>query len=116
MKGAIRDFPARLLTPDERALVAEWIAGAGDIDEAYVSNRRVDDPALYHRIVIVLKPEDGPAHLVHSPPGRDIWIVFSLGRRTRVQRFRNLRAALNSIQPVLVEPGLEDVLRIPKLM
>ena len=51
MKDVIRHLPARLLTPDERALVAEWIAGAGDIPEAYVSNRRVDDPALYHRIV-----------------------------------------------------------------
>ena len=115
MKGTIRDFPARLLTPDERASVAEWIASAGDIVEAYVSNRRVDDPALYHRIVIVLKPEDGPAHLVHAPPGRDIWIVFSLGRRTKVQRFRTLWAALNSIRPVLVEAGFEEVLRIPKL-
>ena len=114
MKGAIRDFPARILTPDERALVAEWIACAGDIAEAYVSNRRVDDPALYHRIVIVANPEDGPAHLVHAPPGRDIWIVFSLGRRTRVMRFPTLRAALNSVRPVLVETGLEDVL--PKLV
>ena len=116
MKGAIRDFPARLLTPYERASVAEWIANAGDIVEAYVSNRRVDDPALYHKIVIVLKPEDGPAHLVHSPPGRDIWIVFSLGRRTRVQRFRNLRAALNSIRPVLVQTGLDEVVRVPKMI
>jgi hypothetical protein len=115
MKGTIRDFPARLLTPDERALVAEWIAGAGDIAEAYVSNRRVDDPALYHRIVIVTKADDGPSHLVHAPPGRDIWIVFSLGRRTKVQRFRALRAALNSVRPVLVETELEGVLHIPKL-
>ena len=59
MKDVIRHLPARLLTPDERALVAEWIASAGDIAEAYVSSRRGDDPALYHRIVIVTKPEDG---------------------------------------------------------
>jgi hypothetical protein len=68
IKGTICDFPARLLTPDERALVAEWLASAGDIVDAYVSNRRVDDPALYRRIVIVLKPESRPAHLVHAPP------------------------------------------------
>src|ERR1700681_1418889 len=100
MRGAIRDFPARLLTPDERALAAEWIAGAGDIAEAYVSNRRADDPAFLHRLVIVTKAEDGPSHLVQASSGRNIWIVFSLGRRTKVQRFRTLRAALNSIRPV----------------
>jgi hypothetical protein len=115
MKDLIRHLPARLLTPDERALVAEWIGGAGDVAEAYVSNRRGDDPALYHRIVIVVKPEDGPAHLVHASTGRDIWIVLSLGRRTKTQRFRTLRAALNSVRPVLVETGLEEAFRIPKL-
>jgi hypothetical protein len=112
----IRDLPARLLAPDERTLVAEWLSGAGDIAEAYVSNRRGDDPALYHRIVIVVEPADGPAYLVHAPTGRDIWIVLTLGRRTKVQRFRTLRAALNSIRPVLVEPGFEEVLRIPKMI
>ena len=115
MRGAIRDFPARLLTPDERALAAEWIAGAGDIAEAYVSNRRADDPALFHRIVIVTKADDGPSHLVQASSGRNIWIVFSLGRRTKVRRFRTLGAALNSIRPVLVETGLENVLHVPKL-
>ena len=116
MKDVIRHLPARLLTLAERALVAEWIARAGDITEAYVSSRRGDDPALYNRIVIVTNPEAGPTHLVHAPSRRDIWIVLSLGRRTKVQRFRTLRAALNSVRPVLVETGLEDVLRIPKMM
>ena len=116
MKGVIRDFPARLLTPEERALVAEWIAGAGDIAEAYVSNRRADDPALHHRIVIVTKAGDGPSHLVHASSGRNIWIVFLLGRRTRVQRFRTLRAALNSVRPVLLETGLENGLPISKFV
>jgi hypothetical protein len=115
MRGVIRDYPARLLTPDERELVVEWTAGAGDIAEAYVSNRRADDPALYHRIVIVTKADDGPSHLVHASSGRNIWIIFSLGRRTKIQRFRSLRAALNSIRPVLAETGLENVLHIPKL-
>ena len=43
MKDMIRHLPARLLAPDERTLVAEWLAGAGDIAEAYVSDRRGDD-------------------------------------------------------------------------
>jgi hypothetical protein len=116
MKDMIRDLPARLLAPDERTLVAEWLASAGDIAEAYVSNRRGDDPALDHRIVIVTKPEVGPSHLVHAPSGRDIWIVLTLGRRTKIQRFPTLRVALNSVRPVLVETGLEEVLRIPKLI
>jgi hypothetical protein len=115
MRGDMRDFPARLLTPDERALVAEWIAGAGDIAEAYVSNRRADDPALLHRIVIFTKADDGPSHLVQASSGRAIWIVFSLGRRTKVQRFRTLQAALNSIRPVLEATGLKNALHIAKL-
>ncbi len=115
MKDVIRHLPARLLTPDEHALVAEWLSGAGDITEAYVSNRRGDDPALYRRIVIVTKL-DGPANLIHAPSGRDIWIVLTLGGWTKVQRFRTLRSALNSVRPVLVEPGLEEVLRIPKII
>jgi hypothetical protein len=114
MKDMIRDLPARLLAPDERALVAEWLAGAGDITEAYVSDRRGDDPALYHKVVIVTKPEAGPTHLVHAPSGRDIWIVLTLGRRTKIRRFPTLRVALNSIRPVLRETGFEEVLRIPK--
>jgi len=116
MKGAIRHFPARLLTPDERALVAEWIASAGDIAEAYVSSRCGDDRTFYRKIVVVTKPEEGPSHLIHAPCGRDNWIVFSLGRRTKVQRFSTLRAALNSVRPVLVETGVENTLRIPKLV
>ena len=68
--------------------MAELIASAGDIAEAFVSSRRGDDPALSNRIVIVTKPQKGPTYLVHAPSGRDIWIVLSLGRRTKIQRFR----------------------------
>ena len=96
--------------------MAEWLARAGDVAEAYVSSRRSDDPALYHRIVIITNPEDGPTHLIHAPSGRDIWIVLSLVLRTKVRRFRTLRAALNSVRPVLVETGLEEVFRISKMM
>jgi hypothetical protein len=50
MRDALHYFPARPLRPNENALVAEWLAGAGDIAAAYVSNRRTDDPAHYRRI------------------------------------------------------------------
>ena len=114
MQKLIRDLPARLLTPEERALVAEWFAAAGDIAEAYVSNRHGDDPALYRRIVIITKLDDGPSHLVHAPPGRDIWIVFTLAHRTKVRRVQTLRAALNFIRPVLVEGEAKTVRNKPK--
>ena len=68
----IRHLPARLLTQDERALVAEWLAATGDIADAYVSNRRGDDPALHHRVVIIANSDAGPIHLVHSPSGRHL--------------------------------------------
>jgi hypothetical protein len=90
-------------------LVNEWIAGAGDITLAYVSARDGDDPALKDRIIIMTDPEKGPSHLIHAPMGRKIWMVFSAGRRTRIQRFQTLRAALNSIRPVLAEPGVAEV-------
>jgi hypothetical protein len=109
MRDMILKFPARPLTPIERALVNEWIAGAGDITLAYVSARDGDDPALKDRIIIMTDPEKGPSHLIHAPMGRKIWMVFSAGRRTRIQRFQTLRAALNSIRPVLAEPGVAEV-------
>jgi hypothetical protein len=61
---------ARVLTLAERALVAEWIACAGDVGEAYVSDRRDEDPALRNRVVIVTRPEDGPTHVFHAPARR----------------------------------------------
>jgi hypothetical protein len=103
MQDAIRHFPARRLTPDEHALVDEWLANAGDIAAAYVSNRRGDDPAQYRRIVIVTKPEEGPAYLVHAPVGRNEWIVFSVGENSQIRSFPTLRVALNAVRPVLLE-------------
>jgi hypothetical protein len=107
MRDPLHHFPARPLTPEEHALVAEWLALAGDIPATYVSNRRNDDPAYYRRIVVVTKPDEGPSHFIHAPSGRDIWIVFTLGRRTRVQRYPTLRAALNSVRPVLSDADAE---------
>jgi hypothetical protein len=109
MGSPVRHMPARLLTPDERALVAEWLAMASDIALAYVSSRSSDDPALYHRIVIVTKVDDGPSHIVYAPSERNIWIVFSSGRSSAVKRFLSLRTALNSVRPVLVEMAAEDM-------
>jgi hypothetical protein len=71
-------FPARPPTPNERTIVAEWLAAAGDVAFAYVSSRREDDPALLHRIVIGAGPDHRPSHLVHAPPARDIWMVSRL--------------------------------------
>lgn len=110
MKAEICHFPPRLLTLSERALVAQWVADAGDIAEAYVSSRRSDDAAFYHKIVIVINPADGPAHLVHAPSGQDTWIVFSCGRRMGIEYFGTLRSALNSVRPVLVETEIEEAL------
>ena len=103
MPNKLRRFPARPLTPDERASVAEWIAAAGDVALTYVSSRESDDPALRHRIVVIFNVNERPSHFVHAPPNRDIWIVISPGRRTKIRRFRALRDALNSIRPVLVD-------------
>jgi hypothetical protein len=104
MQDAIGHFPARLLTPEEHALVAEWLALAGDVAEAYVSNRRGDDPGYYRRIVIVTNSEDGPSHLVHAPTASQTWVVFSRGPQQTIEVFPTLRAALNSIRSVLAEP------------
>ena len=71
-------------------------------------------PALHHRVVIIANSDAGPSHLVHAPSGRDIWIVFSLGSRTKIKRYPTLRAALNSVRPVLVEAASEDALTKPQ--
>jgi hypothetical protein len=102
MREVIRHLPARILTPDERALFAEWYATVGDIASAYVSSRAGDDPVLQHRIIVVARQGEPPSHVVYAAAGRDIWIAFSSGRRTRIRRFRTLRAALNFVRPVLV--------------
>lgn len=105
MRTVTRKFPARRLTSDEQALVAEWLASAGDVASAYVSQRRSDDPDLHHRVLVDAGSYGAPSHIVYAALGRDIWVVLKSGRRTKIQRFRTLRAALNSIRPVLVEPG-----------
>jgi len=89
-------------------MLAEWFAathqqGLG-ITKAYVNERRGDDPMIVGRIVIVAWPSNAPAHVVYSPAGSTFWAVASPGLSGDLQRVRTLRAALNSIRPVLEEP------------
>ena len=99
---ALHKFPARPPTPDDRVVLAEWLATAGDIALAYVSSRQSDDPALKHRIIVISEVGGQPSHFVFAPASRDVWIVLAKGRRTRLGRYKTLQAALNSIRPVLV--------------
>jgi hypothetical protein len=101
----LRHHPARALTAAEHAIVAEWLAAAGDIASAYVSDRRSDDLAMYRCVVIVTNPQHGPSHLIHRPVNEDVWVVFAAGKGSKVQTFPTLRAALNSVRPVLGEVG-----------
>ena len=98
----LRTFPPRSLNPDERELVAQWLAETYDVTSAFVSERRSDDPAIYRRVVITIGPEQQPSFLVHAPSGISCWLVSSVGRGSEVRRFDTLRAALNSIRPVFV--------------
>ena len=77
--------------------------------------RRSDDPAFYRRIVVITKPGDGPSHLVHTPTGGENWVVFSRSPNPRVDIFPTLRAALNSIRPVLIEVGMAADGSVPKV-
>lgn len=97
----LMSLPPRVLGPHERALLADWLAAAGNIANAYVSARRSDDPAMQQRIVIVAGPDNRPSHLVHAPSGIRSWVLISLGPPQCIEQFGSLRAALNSIQRVL---------------
>lgn len=88
--------------------MAEWFVvtqreGAG-ITRAFVSERRGDDPKIVGRIVIIARPSKEPTHLVYSPAELAFWVVTVAPDWNEPQRFRTLRAALNSIRPVLEAP------------
>jgi hypothetical protein len=106
----ILTLPPRLITQWERALLAEWFAITQrddlDIARAFVSSRRGDDPTIFGKIVIVLRASREPSFLLHSPRGTAFWIVAAAPTWNQVQRYRTLRAALNSIRPVLEMPDL----------
>ena len=99
----LRTFPPRPLSPDERELVAEWLAATCNVASAFVSERRGDDPAIYRRIVITIGPGREPSFLVHAPMGMSCWLVYSPHERHGVHRFDTLRSALNFIRPVFAE-------------
>jgi hypothetical protein len=107
--NVILTFPPRPISQWQRALLAEWLAATQrdglDIARAYVSERRGDDPMIAGRIAVVLWPNKAPSHLIYSPAESTFWVVSSGPAWGDLQRFRNLRAALNSIRPVL---GTED--------
>jgi hypothetical protein len=98
-------FPPRELSPFERELVREWLALAGDISEAHVNARRSDDPALYRRIVVSDAPDGRPTHLIHQPDGLELWVKMTIGPDPEIEMLSSLRAALNSIRPVLGDGG-----------
>jgi hypothetical protein len=106
--NVILTFPPRPISQWERTLVAEWYAAAQhegfDIARAFVSGRRGDDPQIAGRIVVVVRPNRDPTHLVYSPQQSAFWVVASGPDWHQLKRFRTLRAALNSIRPVLEMP------------
>jgi RimJ/RimL family protein N-acetyltransferase len=106
--NVILTFPPRSISQWERAALAEWFAATQregmDVVRAFVSERRGDDPRVVGRIAIVLRSSKDPAFLVYSPAESTFWVVASAPHWTDLQRFRTLRAALNSIRPVLDTP------------
>lgn len=99
-------FPPRLLRPDERNLLEEWLAAAGDVSSAYISNRRSDDPTIYRKIVITVEGDGEPTYLIDTPAGTNLWIVVQCRPAPDVNEFGSLREALNFVRPVL--PGHSD--------
>jgi hypothetical protein len=99
----LKTLPPRHLKPGERAMVAEWLAAAGDIASAYFSEREHDDPAIYRRIVITEGKNSGPTFLIHTPANMKIWIVLCVGSPSYARGFDSLRDALNFVRPVLLE-------------
>jgi len=106
--NVILTFPPRPVSQWERALLTEWLAATHrkglDIHRAFVSDRRGDDPKILGRIVVVLWSGPEPAYLLHSPTGFTFWAVMEAPAWDEMQRFPTLRAALNSIRPVLDGP------------
>lgn len=106
--NVILTFPPRPISQWERALVAEWFAATqrerAGITRAFVSERRGDDPKIVGRIVMIERPSREPTHLVYSPAEFAFWVVTVAPNWNEPQRFRTLRAALNSIRPVLETP------------
>lgn len=115
--NVILTFPPRPVSQWERALVTEWYAATQregiDVTRAFVSERRGDDPKIAGRIVVVIRPSKEPTHLVYSPAQAAFWVVATGNDWKQLQRFRTLRAALNSIRPVLPMPDATQGAEVP---
>jgi hypothetical protein len=107
--NVILTFPPRPISDWEREVLAEWFAATQqqrlDVAKAFVSERRGDDPKIVGRIVLIIGPSKEPTHLIYSPSGSTFWVVATGPAWDGLQRFRTLRAALNSVRPVLDAPG-----------
>ena len=101
-------FPPRPISQWERALLAEWFAATQrdglDVARTFVSERRGDDPRFLGKILVVMQARREPSFLVYSPREAAFWVVTEAPLWDQVQRYRTLRAALNSIRPVLEMP------------
>jgi hypothetical protein len=101
-------FPPRPMSQWEHALLAQWFTATQrdglDVARAFVCERRGDDPQIMGKIVVILRASREPSFLVHSPREATFWVVTEAPTWDRVQRHRTLRAALNSIRPVLEMP------------
>jgi hypothetical protein len=95
----------RPLRPEERDLLAAWLAAAGDVSSAYFSNRRNDNSAMYRRIVITVEGDGEPTFLIDTPTGAKLWIVLQCRPEPKACQFRSLREALNFVRPVLSDPS-----------
>jgi hypothetical protein len=106
--NVILTFPPRPVSQWERALLAEWFAATQreglDVARAFVSERRGDDPKIIGKIAVVLRANREPSFLVYSPRETAFWVVTAAPAWNQIQRYRTLRAALNSVRPVLEMP------------
>ena len=96
-------LPPRHLRPEERELLAEWLAAAGDVSSAFVSSRRTDSPTIYRKIVITVEADGEPTYLIDTPAGTDLWIVVQCRPVPDALQFGSLRDALNFVRPVLLD-------------
>jgi hypothetical protein len=97
-------LPSRPLRPDERKLVEEWLASAGDVVSAYISERRTDDPATYRQIVITIEGDGEPSYFIDTPSGTNYWIVAQPRPFPDVHKFDSLREALMSSPKPVIRP------------
>ncbi len=84
--------------------MAEWLAAAGDVSSAFVSERSTDDVSIYRRIAISVEANGAFSYLIHTPQDQDIWIVLDVRHRPEVHQFDTLVDALDFVRPVLGPP------------